>query len=492
MKIKYSLFCFAAIAVFLLGCSEDFLVQENPNQPTITQFWRNESDAQAAINATYAPLNFQYRYGFFEYGWGPENWRGDDMVYGGEYPAFSQIAKYINTPEIYELQEFFGNCYQYVNRANQCIEGIPLCKMDETKQKEMISEAKFLRAYGYFKLLRNFRNIPFYPKSPKSKQEIFVKQASRDVVWKLIEEDLIAAVNSLPATRVGADIGRATKGAAAAFLGYAYLYQQKYPEAKAILKRIYDGEFASYDLLPMASYSQNWDGKNENNQESLFEVQMKYVTYTLTTNILQAEFCAWEEANASAWIYSEYISESDKDGNTDPRYYKSMISPAKDFTSPLGVYADISFNSGRNLILKHTTDQWVTSNRNQNNYPLMRYADVLLMLAEATNEVDGADAARIYINKVRQRANMADIPAGLTKEQFRLKIMHERAVELSFECRRWYDLVRWHEAGWINIKDILVAHNKQGASSFDEKYLYYPIPESEYETNPNLERSKQW
>ena len=122
----------------------------------------------------------------------------------------------------------------------------------------------------------------------------------------------------------------------------------------------------------------------------------------------------------------------------------------------------------------------------------MRYADVLLMLAEAVNETSGPDAALPYINQVRERALMPAIGTGLSKENFREKLMHERAVELSFESRRWYDLVRWHEAGWINIKQVLIDNNKPGAANFDMRHLYYPIPEIEYEVNPNLDRSKQW
>ena len=490
MKAKNIILIALLLVGFLTSCKKDFLTKENPNQPTADQFWRNETDALASIYATYAPLNFQYRYGFFEFGWGPENWKADDLFYGGEYPVFYQISNYINTPEVYELMEFYNNAYQYVNRANQSIEGIPLCTMDENLKTEMVAEAKFFRAFGYFKLLRNFQHIPFYERSPQSTDEINAKQADRSVVWALIESDFRAAVDHLPASRAGADVGRVTKGAAAAFLGYAYLYQQKYSDAATILSRIENAEFGSYSLLPIENYSQNWDGSSENNQESLWEIQMHNVKSN-ATNILQAEFLSWQESNASTWIFNQYVSETALDGGTDPRYYKSMISPTLDFNAPLGNYSDMS-SSGNNLILKHTTDQWVAGNRNENNYPMMRYADVLLMLAEAVNETSGPDAALPYINQVRERALMPAIGTGLSKESFREKLMHERAVELSFESRRWYDLVRWHEAGWINIKQVLIDNNKPGAANFDMRHLYYPIPEIEYEVNPNLDRSKQW
>lgn len=490
MKAKNIFIASLLLLSLLTACKKEFLIEDNPNEPTSAQFWRNETDARSSIVALYAPLNFQYRYGFFEFGWGPENWKSDELLYGGEYPVFYQIANYLNTPEVYELMEFYNNAYQYVNRANQSIEGIPLCTMDENLKAEMVAEAKFFRAYGYFKLLRNFQHIPFYERSPQNTEEIYAKQADRSVVWALIEADFLEAIEKLPASRAGAEVGRVTKAAAASFLGYAYLYQQKYTEAASVLSRVESAEFGAYSLLAIDDYNQNWDGSNENNQESIWELQMHNVKSD-ATNILQAEFLSWQEANASEWIFGRFTDESALDGSTDPRYFKSMISPDLDFQAPLGIYSELS-SSGNNLILKHTTDQWVAGNRNENNYPLMRYADVLLMLAEAVNETSGADAALPYINQVRERALMPSIPTGLSKEAFREKLMNERAVELSFEGRRWYDLVRWHEAGFIDIKQVLMQNNKPGAVNFDVRHLYYPIPEIEYEVNPNLDRSKQW
>lgn len=493
MKLKNILLGLAALAA-LSSCSKDFLEQENPNQPTVEQFWRNEVDALAAINATYAPLTFQYRYGFFEYGWGPENWRSDECIYASSYPAFGQIATFINDAQVAEIAELYANCYQMVNRANQCVEGLPKCNMAAEKVTSMVAEARFLRAYAYIKLLNNFRYIPFYPASPKDKDGIYVAQADRATVFALVESDLQEAMNTLPATRVGNELGRATSGSAAGFLAYALVRQQKYADADLLLKKIIKGDYGNYDLLPIAQYSQTYNGANENNIESLFEIQMANVAPKgKTANILQAELLAWQEANASAWIYSQFMVEKDKDKNVDPRYYASMISPALDFETPLGKYEFLSDqNTGRNLILKHTTGSWEPWEKWENNYVLLRFSDILLLEAEAQNELGHTDDALTYINRVRGRANKADLSTGLTKEQFRLRLMDERALELCFEGKRWYDLVRWHEAGWFNIKDVLTAHGKLGVSNFSDKYLYYPIPESEYETNPKLDRNKQW
>lgn len=487
MKIKIIVFTIVGLALIASSCSEDFLYQSDPNQATEDIFWRNEADAIASLNAGYSALNFGSRWNFFECGWGIENWKSDEILYGGDYPSFFQVANFTNTPEVWEVETFYKNGYQFVNRANQSIEGIPQCDISDSKITELVSEAKFLRAYGYFKLIRNFRYLPLHTKTPTTSDELYVSQVERSVVWELIEEDLLEAVNNLPSVRVGEEVGRATSGAAAAFLGYAYLFQEKYAEAKTILSRIENGDFGGYDLLPMDNYSDNWNGLNENNQESLFEIQMQHHTWS-TVNVFTAEFLSWQEANASSWIFDLFESEQDLDGNMQPRYYHSMISPDEDFETYYGTY----WGDGRNMILKHVSPEWSSDLAWENNYPLMRYADVLLMLAEAVNEVDGPDAAREHINRVRQRANMPDIPAGLTKEQFRESLMKERALELCFEGRRWYDLVRWHEAGWINIEDKLTANGKQGVVNFNEQYLYYPIPEAEYETNPNAERSKQW
>jgi tetratricopeptide (TPR) repeat protein len=493
MKTKYIIIAALSLLLLNTSCSDDFLEKNNPNSPTANQFWQTEDHAIGALASTYGVLNFNSRWNSFECGWGIENWKSDDILYTSEYFSFRQIATFLNTPDVWEVETFYKNGYQFVNRANQCIEGIPQCDISDAKKEQYVAEAKFLRAYGYFKLLRNFRHLPFYASYPKTNEDLYPAQVDRSVVWALVEADLQEAVNKLPKTRSGSELGRATSGAAAAFLGYAYLYQQKYPEAKTILKRIVDMDLGNYALLHLANYSENWNGVNEFNSESLFELQFFYTNWA-TANVFTLEFLAWQEANASSWIFNQFNGEEDKDGNMQPRYFQSMLSPLHDFNVPgYGNFAVIDVE-GRNsgIILKHTTPTWATGNRYENNYPLMRYADVLLMLAEAVNEVDGPDAARPFINQVRARANMVDVPTGLTKEQFRQRVMSERAIELCFESRRWYDLVRWHEAGFINIKDVLTANGKQGAENFTDNYLYFPIPESEYETNPNVDRSKQW
>lgn len=482
------------LAMGLGACTDDFLSQKNPNEPSVDQFWKTRDDALAAVYSMYAPLTYQYRYGFFEYGWGPENWRGDDVIYASTYAAFSKIARFTNTPDIWEVAELYRNNYDIVNAANQCVGNIGKCEIPDAEVKQLVAEAKFMRGYAYFRLLRNFRYIPLYKESPKSKDDIYVPQAERSVVWAFIEEDLKEAIELLPLTREGDEVGRATKAAAAGFLAYAYVYQQKYADAETLLNRIIGGEFGAFDLLSVDNYNQNWDGTNEHNVESLFEIHMADVSPKgKTTNILQAEFLAWQEANAAPWLFNEVQKVKDVDGNVDQRYYKSMISPDLPFTAPLGVYTDLSdFVSGRVLILKHTTPSWDPWERWENNFVLMRFADILLLQAEAINEQGRADDARPFINRVRTRARIAELPTGLTKTQMREHIMHERAIELCFEGRRWYDLVRWHEAGWFDIKTLLTEHGKPGAENFSNQYLYYPIPEYEYETNPKLDRNKQW
>lgn len=480
---------FALLLGALSSCSDDFLTETNPNTPTVEQFWKTREDAISAINSTYTNLTFQYVYGFFEYGWGPENWRSDDVTYNASYETFVQIANFQNTTDCYEPSRLYKNYYNIVNAANQCIDNLHKCDLTEDELAQLVAEAKYMRAYAYFGLLRNFRNIPFYTKSPENKDEIYASQAERSEVWALIESDLLEAINTLPKERESTEVGRADKGAAAGYLSWAYMYQQKYTEAQTLLNRIINGEFKAYDLLSGDNYSQNWDGQNEHNQESLFEVNMDDLSEWVAINVLLPEFTWWGEANASNWIFGEFTSETDVDGDTDVRYYKSMISPNLTFDN--NIFPPDWFENSNCIILKHCGDSysdwyWI------NNYPLLRFADILLLQAEATNEVSGADAALPFINRVRQRANMANLPAGQTKEQMRSKIMHERAVELCFESRRWYDLVRWHEAGFINMKDVLTASGKQGVANFTDKNMYYPIPEREYETNPNLDRAKQW
>jgi hypothetical protein len=488
MKAFKYIFLLFLGAQLVSACSDDFLEEKNPNKISNEIFWKNKKHAKAAITSLYGTLSMNYNYGVFEYIYMPENWRSDEFVHNDAgYPGWGTLASFTNNANVGEISSYFDNCYSLVSKANQCIVHIPSCDMGKESEEEnqelinnYVAEAKFFRAYAYFRLLKNFRNPPFIAEEIIKEEDLLkITQVDRNVIWKLVEEDLTFAIAHLPSKSERTD-GGATNGAAAAYLASAYMFQQDYIKALPLLKKLVEGEYGTYDLVD--NYKENFNGVNENNIESVFEIQYgispkKYKT----THTLEATFGWWGCGLATPWMVNTMQASKDLDGKADPRALASLYIEAAGYENWLKKWnMDKSLNGyGEHCI---------------NNLVPMRYAEILLFYAEALGENDTKDIslAYKYINKVRERNKLSQLNAG-DQKKFRKDIMNERLLEFCFEGKRWYDLVRWDQAGWINIKDVLKAHNKPGADNFNPaKHTYYPIPDYEYDTNPNLKRELQW
>ncbi|RYY52670.1 MAG: RagB/SusD family nutrient uptake outer membrane protein, partial [Chitinophagaceae bacterium] len=402
-------------------------------------------------------------------------------------------------------------------RANQVIDKVPGITMDETLKAQYIGEAKFLRAITYYNLVTIFGNVPLVltPSNPADKPF----QASQQEVWDQIEKDLTEAAEALPISYTGDNIGRATKGAAYAMLGRVYLQQLEYQPAADALAWLITGPGSTlYDLVP--DFGDNFKHTTENNKESVFEIQFKMRPEgggddgpTSNVGTSRAPFFAppsngFTDANMQRWVVGEFLKENTAGGDRDPRLaytalYDSTDERGPDFTQVYGAsFTSRNFDAGirQRVWYRKYLDDYFRINEfevfnSPINFRLIRFADVLLMYAEALNGLDRTAEAYPFVDRVRVRAGLAPLSTaipGLGKDAFLRQLMHERITELTGESLRWNDLARW---GYFDDATKL-AELKARDSEFNNfvigKSKYMPIPQSEIDINPNLDQNPNW
>ncbi|MFD2599280.1 RagB/SusD family nutrient uptake outer membrane protein [Sphingobacterium corticis] len=295
----------------------------------------------------------------------------------------------------------------------------------------------FLRAYHYFLLTQYFGDVILMTAPLEDASEAFgLTRTPSEEVYQQIITDLEGAVTVLPlkSDYDAANIGRASKGAALALLGKVYLTQKNYPSARQTLEQILNMD---YSLL--ADYAQVFEPTNKNHAESIFEVQYQggnnlgewsSFIYTFAPRDSEGAVVGFPTARPQGWN----IPTNDMIAAYETGDIRKDVSLKEGYTNSAGTYIPIPYINKYNhphTIVGRTDDNW----------PILRYADVLLMLAEAINEEVGPDQAYTHINQVRDRAGLSPL-SGLTKESFRVAIAHERRVELAFENHRWFDLKR--------------------------------------------------
>jgi starch-binding outer membrane protein, SusD/RagB family len=440
----------------LTGCKKDFLDVPAQGQVPVTQFWQTQADATQAVNAMYANLR-----GWTFAAFAPlavESLGSDDAVTGsdptdGSVAFMDQFNNFTVTATNRELPDFWNGMYQEINYCNQVIDNIPNIKMDATLQTRYLLEAKFVRAYSYFRLVRAFGDVPLRLHIPQGATDYNIPRTPKDQVWAAIEQDLTDAAAGLPASYNGADVGRATKGAALALHAKAALYQQKWSDVKDYTDQVIG--LSVYSLFP--GFEKMFRVENENSSESIFEIQCAYLPNN--TGASNSQYCQIQQPRGgftgNGWGYNVPTQNLvDEFEANDPRLngtilFRGSTSAEGDFIPldcpnpmynyksyiPFSVYANDNGGSDQNV-------------------RAIRYADVLLMNAEANNELGNTAAALASLEMVRARArNLAiangapanTLPKVITTDQTALRkaIYHERRVELAMDFEsRYFDVVR--------------------------------------------------
>jgi len=499
------------VALLVASCNKETLELNNPNRITTATFWQNESDVNSAFGATYALLR-DINGGY----WGVRgvelsNGRGDDFFIRNDVSYLYQLSTFTNTPDNAASTSLWNVSYQDIFRANQIIENVPKVPgLEADKQALYIAEAKFLRGLNYFNLVTNFGDVPLKLTVPISKDDYFTAKSPEADVWKQVIQDFSDAAASLPVAWSAEWKGRATKGAALGFLGKSYLYTKDWANAETTLKQLTTSPFA-YQLMP--NYGDNFLQTTENNLESVFEIQVQDVGgnnpwsgensnqaigVTTAQEFAPAEVAGWFEVSPTDKLFNEFEKEKTTTGDLDPRMYATLVwdypgctfynRPFSDFTLLFGYKS--MFKKYQNYMQNDelTGTSGVADYSSSNNERAMRYADVLLMLAEALTEQNKASEAYQYINVIRNRAKLADLTPGFTQDQMMAEIRHQRMIEFAREGFRFYDLQRWGL-----LQQEITNSDKIGKEFFvTKKHDFFPIPQSEIESNPQMVQNPNW
>ena len=459
--------------LMLSSCKKDFLNLSPHSNMDISAFYKTANDIRVAVNGAYASLQLdgQYRTANWQVGEvrsdNSYNWEG-----GGNFPD-AEIDQFKESPSNSILNSMWLDTYHGILLCNIILNRIGAVDLEDDLKKQYTGETQFLRALMYFNLVRTFGDIPLVVKETSSVEEGYLQGRAKVVdVYTQIIADLKSAAENLPVSYTEVDVGRATTGAARSLLGKVYLTQGDYASSAAILKEVIDA--GTYHLV--TNYGDLWKPANANGPESIFEVQYKKGgngTGSPYTNFFAprgSELAVTVVGTAygrnlpTADIIAAYET-GDRRKNTSVALSYQLN--GQTINDPYTLkYRDVPFVEG------DANDNWT----------VLRYADVLLMYSEALNELNGGPVpdAFLAINNVRVRAGLDALSSSLDKAGFALAVEHERQVELAFEGHRWFDLVRTGRA-----LDIMNAHF-HGVITIKPYQLLFPVPQSQVNINPSL------
>lgn len=491
------------VIVTIIACSKRLDVLDE-NNPTTESYFKTAVELQNGVNAVYSSLragNLVAREWFFTH-----DMRGGECASGGaqlEAPRAELLAQPSPAPSNAVMSSVWTGCYQMINRANLVLGKAPGVTDNTTLRDRLVGEAKFLRGWAYFELVSQWGDVPLYTETVTSAIGFKGKSPAADI-YTLIISDLTAAAQALPVSYSSSDNGRATKGAANTLLGRVQMQKGDYGAAKAALLQVY-GKYALVD-----NYLWNFDGdiKSDNNvllttghefnAESIFEVVFvdkgdnnfnwgytgEGSTSPLSTARNQEYGITWGNIIPS----NRYLNEFEAN---DPRYKFSVYEEGDNILTavpngPLTLTANImniatSVKGGvtkKRFFRKYNIYDYVNSGFHPGglNQRMLRYADVLLMLAECEAEVGTPLQAASYINEVRRRPSVNMPPVTVASKTDALRaVMHERSVELGAEEISNIDVLRWRKKGYF---PSIIPDRVPGQVDL------FPIPAIETSTNP--------
>jgi hypothetical protein len=443
-------------------------------------FFQNATDAGKAVNAMYANLREWTNIAFAPIA--VESMGSDDAEKGSSPNDASFMNDFDNftaTAGEGQLSDFWHGQYQTINLANVVLDNLPGVNMDATLKTRYLAEAKFIRAYSYFRLVRAFGDIPLRLTVPKSSAEYNIPRSPKATVWAAIETDLTDAASVLPQSYAAVDIGHATKGAALALHAKVAMYQKKWSDVVTYTSQVMG---LGYTLYP--NFEQLFRNNNKNNSESIFEVQCMLVPGNAdASNSQYSQVQGVRGSTGGGWGFNvptqDLVNEFEAN---DPRKSGTII--FRGTTTPEGdAIPALGDNPMYNMKSYVPFSQFVSGYNEgcMQNKIVLRYADVLLMNAEASNELGNTTQALASLEMVRARArqgNNAILPKVTTTDQAALRnaIYHERRVELAMEFDRYFDVIRQGRAATV--------FGPKGWKA--NKNEVWPIPQNEIDLSAGL------
>jgi len=478
--------------VVLVSCSK-FLSSQDPSNYTENSFYKTATDAQQAVNAIYADV-----YGLtFDQPW------LIDLVRTGivntafpadaGWPSLVKAKNLGNFSDHTDLEVLWNTYYKGIADANVALAHIPAINMDATQKKQLLGQAHFLRAYYYFNLVRMFGKVPLLTKPVESlsSSELDPSRAPVDSVYNVIVNDLkIADAAGLPFNNT---TGRVTDGAVESLLSTVYLTMAGYPlqggtqyyklardEAKKVIDSNAYNLFNSYDFLKDPTY--------DNTGEYIFEIQ--YDKNNHPNNSIQEGFEPYRAGISRSpteegfvWVLDGFVNSY---SNGDKRKKAYFYDHYPSYANPSD-----TVNFGNYYPFKFFNKNFVNTTKSGLNWPVIRYPEVLLNFAEASNEVSGpTPEAYQAINKVRERAGLSDL-SGLNQSEFRDSVWTEEYHEECFENKIWFLMARTRKA--LNLStgkfENYVGHTFSYGITLKQSDLLFPIPISVIRTNPNIKQN---
>lgn len=505
MKKLFYMAGFVLAATFT-SC-DDFLTVSSPDQLTTGNFWRDVEDVEATMASVYAQLYHGDEYATSEVRWPVEEYRADLFNLGNDainYQTWTDIYNFTYTNGNTQFSYYYQDLYRGINFANQIIEycpKVPAEKISETKRNELMAEAHFMRGYYHLMLLLNWEKIIIRDQYVNDEGLLEKPLSSRTACWDFVIEELKAGT-AMPSQRDTQTLGRATKGTANAYLGFAYLtraYEEPAKESEYLTASLNAlNAVQGYSLVSGEALVDMFNGHNKNCAESLFEVQYSmnmdggaFYASCVQWWMAPAELEGWDEILPNDKLVAEFMKEgkTSLSGGYDERMYNTLF------------FQDEYWNSGEHLIYGSWIYDDVFKDKNgvaynrpafrkftaktydeaYNDYcdfniPLMRYANVMLMKAEVLNKQGHPEQAIPLINEIRKvHGNMPPM-AGTTQAEVQAQIEHERILEFPLESYRFYDLRRWGK----------LAEALQGRGYVAGQHDFFPIPLWEVNANRNL------
>lgn len=496
----------------VMSCDDSVLDKVNPNGVTFETYFTNDNELVAGVNSAYATVQgfgLAAREWFFVH-----DLRGDEMATGGgqlETPR-NQLLIGVNDPANSVANSVFTGWFRTIHRANVVLESANKKDVSFSAdiKNRVTGEAKFLRAWAYYELGTLWGGVPLYTEYVKSVEGAKAR-ASQQEVYKQVIDDLKSAEGLLPATYAANQLGRATKAAAQVLMARTYLQLGDYNSAKTELEKVVNSGL--YKIVD--NYLDLTNEEGEFNAESIFEVVFSPSngafnwsgpdgdgTSAQEESIRTQEYSpiGWRNLIPSDKMIDNYERISKGDAKNDPRYDMSFWKEGDKFNNGADVIKDenVQGNSSKRdgktfkiswrkySVLYKSNSGFITSGINMR---VMRYADVLLMLAECENELGNSAKAIQLMNQVRARAsvNMPPYPTKNypcdSKASVFAAIQHERYIELAAEQVRNFDIIRWRK-------------NKKAASEpisyfVASKHELLPLPQTEIDNNPKIDPKDQ-
>lgn len=481
MKKKIIFICL--VTVLFTSCQDDFLTIVPETALSSATFFTKEADFQQAVNGAYVPLRSIVN----DRAWLLGEMHSDNTYYArnilfGATEQQEDIADFAIpvangvTANVHVLNQYRLD-YQIIARTNQVLALIDDIEFGEASKNNLKGQAYFLRAYAYFELVRYFGKVPLHLVPVEGRDDATLPLSSEEEIYNQIVLDATQAVNLLP-PKSAQEAGRATSGAARTLLANVYIVQKKWAEAETLLMDVYNSN--EYQLIPDYAEAFSTSTGNKNNIESVFEVQFLEgsagLNGTFIYNFMPRPMTSEELVTITGTSNAQPLT---GEGNNIPTPDIIAAYETGDERKDASIaYITLSGSLRDDKVypyIKKFAKPHALHNNHGTNWPIYRYAEVLLFLAEALNE-QGKDGS-LYLNLVRDRAGL-----GEAQGDMREAIYQERRVELAFENKRWFDLVRTGRA-----VDVITAYGARIKANPQD--YYYPaeaLPRSHAFTNIDL------